>query len=295
MLNKLKDMYGEPSGRRGEHYLWQCPYCKDSGCDNLIYTPSKNLVKCFKDTEHSKKVYGELMKGEKTVVQSSRSCGKTYKKLKATKSNSIINPEFLEYQSKCNTELMNDPKSLAYLEKKRGITPLTVARTGIGIDRAKRAWVFPIYNEFTLLGFEFRDAALTSGKDKKVWKKYTEGGITDCLAQINTRTPDTHTLVIIEGFIDGYLFWQFQGMDAPLFHIMTPSNGVGTIHEHINEINPKNYSKICVFLDNDEAGREELAKIREIVKFDVEFLYLPCQCCKDFGEWYMRHKLDRNN
>ena len=292
VLEKLRRQLGQEGRETGNHIYFQCPICQDSHKDNLIYTKSNGLVYCFADSDHAAEVL-KTLGHERKYVPMDR---KPKYELK-TKNIPGINHDFYRRQELYHENLLKTPKALKYIHTKRGITPKTVRYFGIGIDLENRAWVFPIYYGVTLIGFEFRDPSLSSGGGKKVWKEYIKDCKPSCLATLTIPDRSTKRLLVIEGFIDGYIYWQHlesKGMSS-LYHIVTPSNGVQCIAENLHDIDIEKYISIHFFLDGDDAGKRELEKIRTGALFSYYEVSLPCECCKDFGEYYLKHILPEKN
>ena len=152
-LDELEKFLGSYK-KKGQHYYFQCPYCMDKHKDNMIYTPSKNLLKCFRDDEHASMLLSEIMKkkyADKIDVHIPQYLSKQQ--------------EYLEYQIKCNDYLLSNDKTLAYLQKARGINKDTVKKVGMGFDSKNNKWVIPIFDDTYLVGFEYRGANF---KHKKI-------------------------------------------------------------------------------------------------------------------------------
>ena len=61
-LGAFIEHLGEPDYYIGEHsYKWQCPYCKDTHRDNLIYDEAKGVIWCFANDEHAPKVLKDMI------------------------------------------------------------------------------------------------------------------------------------------------------------------------------------------------------------------------------------------
>lgn len=294
--NEICSFLGEPLKNYGGHSYWQCPICLDSGKDNLVYTHSKELLTCFADNSHSHEIYKRIAQsGNKEFDY------KPVKKLEPKKVQLEIN---IEYIAKCTYELENDEQAKAFLKKHRGLHSETALELGIGIDKGNKRWVFPAMSmefPFTLIGAEYRTSQMIMTKDKRP-KNYKGGlfkakGTPADLCLINQASNKNKSLIIIEGFVDGYTLWQYlkeQGQHND-YEIVTPTNGVGTIPNLLHRIPVANYKDIIFWLDNDEAGNNALAQIKEKAKFDYKINRLPCQCCKDFSEWYLKHKGEKSD
>jgi len=268
---------GEPVKTTGGHSYWQCPICLDNSKNNLIYTQSKELLTCFANNQHSHEIYKNIRNNVKEVSFKPE----VVKPIKEKPKVSID----MEYIYKCEYELMNDVKSQDFIFKKRGLTYDTCSFMGIGIDRNKKCWVFPIFNmDFELIGAEYRPGDLSKKGLHKASGTYAE------LCPVN-RIEDADSLVITEGFIDAYTLWQHfeESGESSKWQIMTPSNGVGTIKNLLSSIPTSKYKKVVFWIDNDEAGEQARQDIKKLANFDFYFKMVDCSCCKDINEWYLKH------
>lgn len=288
--NEICSFLGEPLKNYGGHSFWQCPICMDSGKDNLIYTHSKELLTCFADNSHSHEIYKRIgQSGNKEFDY------KPVKKPKPMKTPLEID---LEYITKCSYELEQDEKSKEFIKKNRGLYGETLD-LGIGIDKENKRWVFPAIGfDFKLIGAEYRTSHFMMTKDKRPQDcqrgLFKAKGTASDLCLINQASNKDKSLIMVEGFIDGYTLWQYlkkQGQHND-YEIATPTNGVGTIPNLLDRIPVRNYKDIIFWLDNDEAGNNVLAQIKEKAKFNYKINRLSCQCCKDFNQWYLKHERD---
>jgi len=288
MLNELIDYLGQPEKESGGHRYWQCPFCRDKGKDNLIYTESKNLVKCFADPDHATLVLKEINKRKPKEEK------QDYKREERKK------PEFnmeegILYWCEKNEELIKDPRALAFLEKTRGIKKHTVKTLGIGFDRKNKKWVLPVLGmDGALKGFEYRppDFKVFKYPPDNPPKCRKEPGTPSILSQIGVYIEnESEVLVIIEGFLDGYIYWQFlQEKGIKGYHVVTPSNGVGTTLSSIEKEKEifSRYKQVVIFLDNDPPGQKETEKI---IKAYPDFKPMKLKCgCEDFTDHYMKCK-----
>ena len=202
-LNDIQEYLGQEGKKEGDEIVFQCGVCALSGQDksrnNLKWNTKKNVLYCFKDSEHSKIIMSEIMK----------------KKHEAKKMENKEIPKYIKYQEKylyymelCNSALLGTltkdwidavneqdmfeineynfyldlintdkpQKARTYLKEQRGINTSTISKTGLGFDFKARKWVIPIFDmSSTLVGFEYR---LADFKNKKIWR---ENGTPSCL------------------------------------------------------------------------------------------------------------------
>ena len=290
--------------KSGGHYYFQCKYCLDEHKDNMIYTPSKNLIKCFADETHSRQLLSEIMK-------------KKNERKKMEKINEIPayiknQEKYLMYQILCNDALLGrldkswldelnkqdmfekgeykfyldlietDKPRLAreYLEKQRGINTSTISATGLGFDFYARKWVIPIFDmTSTLVGFEYR---LADFKNKKIWR---EKGTPSCLARI---WGNGSKALIFEGFLDSYCAYQMaQNKDD--VSIFSTSSGVSSLAKVISQLQFNKYDSITLILDNDEPADKVAKEIIEQYSFIKDGRqFLRDSGCKDVNEYMLK-------
>jgi len=287
----------------GKELKYPCPICRQSGGDtkgdNLCFNSSKGaqgLIYCFANSDHSKEILKQIRameKGSQPDKKSNIAKNKGNNKKKQQQPEKEItldrSKEFLVYQGNCTEELLNNEKAKLFLLKKRGINEDTIVNCGIGIDTKKRRWVFPVYDmNDNLVGFEYRPPYL----EKK--GLYKEQGTPNCLCQINNKTDETEVLLIIEGFLDGYVFYQHlkdNGQDR-YYHVITPSCGVTKLLDLLKEYKGYyQYRKIYVYIDNDQTSLPIMDTIDREFPF-METVRMNCGC-KDFNEHYLNCLIPR--
>ena len=303
-LEDLQKELGEYK-KSGGHYYFQCKYCLDEHKDNMIYTPSKNLIKCFADEAHSRQLLSEIMK----------------KKHEEKKMQNIEIPRYLKLQEQyiyyaglCNDMLLGNnvdcwlgqmlteqmftkeeverlqeisksdkpQKARAYLKEQRGINSHTIELTGLGFDFIEGKWVIPIFNMNTyIVGFEYR---AKNFKDKKIWR---EVGCPSCLAHVYGNGKKA---IVQEGFLDSYCAVQMLDQKGTLdeYSIFTTSSGVASTPRVITQLQFSEYDSIRLMLDNDEAGDKvtnEITSKYSFIKDGRDFLRYSG--CKDMNEYML--------
>lgn len=292
-LEVIEKFLGPPLKKVGSEYIWQCPICMDKSKDNLRYNPRKNILFCFADPNHSKlllkKLWDNVKKQGKmlTIKHEDKEFPKQEEIVEETPLSIITIQKFKTYQYKCNRTLLNNKPLLKVLYKKRGITLDTVKDCCIGLDLQKERFVFPSVkfgslNEVT--GFEYRPLDLTKNG------LFRERGTPTGLVQINSITNSTANLVVLEGYLDCYLFYQHikaLGQEQ-FYHIASPSNGVTSILRHFDSISDKldRYKNVYLYLDSDEAGKKAMLELKQKYP-QVETYSMACGC-KDFNEHYLK-------
>lgn len=262
----------------GPHVYFQCPFCQDKGKDNMIFTPSKHLLKCFASDEHApdllKIIYTEKHAAARAAVQVNSE----------VKQWELNKKEYVEAMAVCNLELLEDPKALEYLYEKRLITKETVDHVCMGFDYDENKWVLPVFplapsEAGVCYGFEYRPADF-GVFDFNGAKCIKEKDTPSCLALAYGGYGPAKNLYIVEGFLDGYVLAQWMEYPRDTV-IVTPTMGVGTLPEVITEINFNDYENIYLCLDNDPpkknkqgvwvaAGPDMTKKIREIYPFIID-------------------------
>ena len=65
-LNDIQEYLGQTGKKQGDEIVFGCGICQLSGgdahSDNLKWNTKKNVLYCFKDSEHSKIILSEIMK-----------------------------------------------------------------------------------------------------------------------------------------------------------------------------------------------------------------------------------------
>ncbi len=300
-FEEITKYLGEPERKRGNEYEWQCPYCLDTHRDNLKFNTKKEILYCFADNEHSKMIMKDINKSNNLRGEYHR---KNTSKINTIKDENIIKLEkvlkndiqekFIIYQDDCNNMLLNHKKAMQYLLNQRGIKRQTVIDCGIGIDLKIRKWVIPTYeysiSKCNLIGFEYRHVDFKQKEIKRLGTIERDCNILSTpttLAQINCYIPnETTALCVIEGYFDGYVFWQYlkETSKNNIFHIVSPSNGVNSLLKQLEMADFTKYKEYYLFIDNDEAGNKIAEKIIEkypqFEKFTTEY--------EDFNEWYLK-------
>ena len=273
----------------GNNYQWQCPYCLDKHKNNLSFNPQKGILWCFASSgEHSKQILKEIWQNKKDI-----NFNNNIKPAIKTENNkqpiNVYAPEkqeeMLIYQSNCNEYLLNNETLLNKLEKVRGINKDTVNDCSIGFDFAKNSWVIPSFEysitDSYIIGHEYRPADFS----KKILRSV---GTPLNMCMINSYTPLTEVLAIVEGYMDGYALYQHlkELNQIQYYHIVTPCNGVGSLIKQISIVNFDKYKTCYLYIDNDKAGNETAAKLLELYPF-MKRVNMNCDC-KDFNEHYLK-------
>ena len=275
---------------QGNEFIFQCPYCMDTGMDNLKFNEQKGILHCFANPEHSKKIFRKIMSNPRL--------------------RSLSQPTQYEYQDDCisltpemqiyyacafdtrNDYLLDNDELLELIYKKRGITKKTVEFMNIGFSWQDAKWVFPNYGYRTdggmnILGYELRPRDFSK---KGICRSK---GSPNNLSEVNSYSKDTEILCIVEGLLDAYTLWQYLNEKGQSFkyHIVTPTNGINSLPKYIDRIDFPKYKKCYLFVDNDEVSRPIADKICS--KYPFENISLSCGC-KDFNEHYLKCILKKN-
>lgn len=312
-LNRLKlDVLLEELGtslkKSYDTYIWQCPLCAEEGHDSkkdhLKYNLKIGALTCFKDPMHTEilreKYFSTLYKN----YFQNNALEEQQHKITIDKKIELL-LKFHDYRENLYQEMLTPRGALDYLESVRGITADTVFDLGIGMktytsnycNNYGYEWTFPTMSYSTeddnpnnlLMGYEYRPADFSkSGISREV-------GCGTGLAMINAYSPETEILIVLEGYIDCYVFYQYlhsKNQDK-YYHIVTPSNGVTSLIKQVDEIDFHKYKKWILFLDSDDAGRDTANAIKEKYQFFTDY-YLTCGC-KDFNEHYLNCIRKNNN
>lgn len=305
ILEILIETFGTNYKKNYDDYIWQCPLCANEGadnhCDNLKFNISKGFLTCFRNFEHSNKLRKELyLKLYQQSDLTNNSCDnlKHMQKISKVKRYELL-LMFHEYRENLQKEFEQNRGALKNFEVLRGITPNTAYDMGIGIkihdlnydSNYGYMWAFPTVQYSTkendsianlLMGYEYRPANFSKSTLER------EANCGTGLAMVNEYSSKTEVLIILEGYLDCYAFYQFlhSKKQDEYYHIVTPSNGVNSLIHQIDEVDFEKYKQHILFLDNDDVGQQASAIIREKYPFFKNYT-LPCGC-KDFNEHLLK-------
>ena len=270
---------GEPIRSRYGQYYWQCPICAQSGGDthkdNLLFNEQKGNLRCF------------ACGGQKQVLEMiNKTVDKNeYKPSEPRPTRELwyeANREnLLDYQHQANNELLNMPVVIEWLYNNHGINKQSIINCGIGCDESLNAVCFPIYslNHNALVGFEYRQIS----EVKKIWRTPDSPS---CIAQIYSNGKN---LIVLEGYKDSHILKQMLELQNKVsgYTIMTPSNGVESLFNNLNDVDYSKYNTCYLLLDNDEAGDRVTKQVLEYYKFFIDKRdFLIKNNCKDVGDYW---------
>ena len=274
-LYDIKKILGEPTGKQGGEYVWQCPYCMDSHKDNMRFNERKGLLWCFADPEHSKEVLKKMNKNDRPVQRTSVSEVPKWE---------IMQEKYIEYMVQCQEELLNNQELLDYVYKKRGLSKKVIDWVGLGFDSEANQFVIPIFG--LKEGCAITDFELRAYGDKKIISRV--GGGHNTVAMIYGAAK-AKTLIFCEGFMDGYALLQFM-LDKKQtdFTIYSCSHGAESLLKCLPSVNFSNFEEVKLMLDNDEAGDKATKSIIEQYPFIKDSRkFLVDSGCKDVGEFLL--------
>lgn len=285
-LDELEKFLGSYK-KEGQHYYFQCCYCMDKHRDNMIYTPSKGLLKCFGNEEHSRMLLSQIMANRNNTV-CTRTLAEPEWKPKVRYWYEANLENLYCYIVEANNNLLHNKQYLKYIKKKHNFDVDTINDFLIGIDfnidheglhidkEITNAFVFPIFSKNGLVGCELRSI------EGKVIRRTKDSP--KCAAFFYD-TKDAETLYVVEGLKDAYNLCQFLGKEED-YTVICGSNGVSTTLQALEDIDLKQYKRVALILDNDKAGddmtKEVLAKYPNIV--DCRDMIKPH---KDITEYIM--------
>ena len=305
-LEDLQKELGEYK-KSGGHYYFQCKYCIDGHKDNMIYTPSKNLIKCFADESHSRQLLSEIMKKKHEENKMSNTEIPRYIK---------VQEQYTYYAMFCNLALlgnldkdvldeMNDKdmfeqceydfyldlinsdkpqKAREYLKEQRGINTSTIEQTGLGFDFYARKWVIPIYDmSCNLVGFRYRGALFS---EKKVW---TEKGTPKTLARFYG--ADTAKICYcVEGEWDSLIMvqWLLENNQKD-FIVVSPSNGASSLLSVMPQLQLNKFEQIKLIMDSDSAGDKATEEVLKAYPMVVDGRgFLKQSGINDINDFYLK-------
>lgn len=179
----------------------------------------------------------------------------------------------LHYQAKCAAAFPGSPAE-RWLEKKRGITPETAERFGVGYDSKQTCITFPYWlPDGSIHRFKLRD---------KNGQRYTKG---QGVVAYGLPTLDSQPRIFVtEGETDTLRLAQELGTDEAVMGVPGASS-IGCLEAFL----PQDVIIYCCF-DNDKAGHIATAKAIEI--FGARSVILP-QGSKDICEFFQAgHSLE---
>lgn len=312
-INDIQEYLGQTGKKQGDEIVFGCGICQLSGgdahSDNLKWNTKKNVLYCFKDSEHSKIIMSEIMKKKHEVKRMENNEIPAY----------IKNQEkYLYYMELCNSALLGTltkdwidavneqdmfedneynfyldlintdkpQKARAYLKEQRGINTSTIEQTGLGFDFKARKWVIPIFDMSSILvGFEYR---LADFKNKKIWR---EKGTPSCLARVYGTGKKA---IIHEGFMDSFCTVQMLEEKGTLnnYSIFTTSSGVASVLKIIPELQFNKYENIYLLLDCDNAGDKATQEVIEKYPFIIDIRkILKDSNCKDVNQYMLKKEV----
>ena len=275
-LDQVISILGQPTGKLGGEYVWQCPYCLDSHKDNMRFNERKSLLWCFVDPKHSKEVLKKMNGKESDYKPIAKSASSVPKWV-------TMQEKYIEYMAQCQEELLNNQELLDYVYKKRGLSKKVIDLVGLGFDSEANQFVIPIFGlkEDMITDFELRAYG-----DKKVISRV--GGGHNTVAMIYG-TDKAKTLYFTEGFLDGYALLQFLlDKNQSDFTIYSCSHGAESLLKCLPSVNFSNFEEAKLMLDADEAGDKATKAILEyypFIKDSRKFLFDAG--VKDIGEFLL--------
>ena len=315
-LNDIQEYLGQTGKKEGDEIVFQCGVCALSGQDksrnNLKWNTKKNVLYCFKDSEHSKIILSEIMKKKHETKRMENKEIPAY----------IKNQEkYLYYMELCNSALLGTltkdwidavneqdifedneynfylnlidtdkpQKARAYLKEQRGINTSTISKTGLGFDFKARKWVIPIFDmSCNLVGFRYRGADF---KQKKVW---TEKGTPKTLARFYG-ADTAKTCYIGEGEWDCIVLvqWLLENNQKD-FMVVSPSNGASSLLSVMPQLQLNKFDKIKLIMDNDASGDKATNEIIEKYPMIIDSRdFLKNSNINDVNDFYLEKVLKK--
>lgn len=310
-LNDIQEYLGQTGRKEGDEIVFQCGVCALSGQDksknNLKWNTKKNVLYCFKDSEHSRILLSEIMKKKHEAKRMENKEIPAY----------IKNQEkYLYYMELCNSALLGTltkdwidavneqdmfedneynfylnlintdkpQKARAYLKEQRGINTSTIQQTGLGFDFKARKWVIPIFDiSCNLVGFRYRGALFS---EKKVW---TEKGTPKTLARFYG-SDTAKTCYIGEGEWDCIVLvqWLLENNQKD-FMVVSPSNGASSLLSVIPQLQLNKFEQIKLIMDNDAAGNKATEEVLKKYPMVIDGRgFLKQSGIKDINDFYLR-------
>lgn len=289
-LADIREVLCQNGKKSGSNWVFQCPICRDSSCDNLVVKGNGAYIHCFScsDNEGGKYVLTEIERKRSKEREQNVVVNNTPRFL-----NKSLQEKYVEYMCIANEKLLENEELLNLLYEKRGIDRQTVIDCGIGFDETENHWVIPIFSltyDGLLMGFEYRLKHF--GKYANGSKVRRERGyITDICPVWGCKKAKT--LILCEGFWDGYALHQILRNSGDDDHaIYSCSNGVSSYVSVLNRICFANFNEVKLILDTDDAGTKITNEIIDkfpFIKDKRAFLFKSD--CKDVNEWLLKERV----
>lgn len=287
-LADIRDVLGQNGKKSGSNWVFQCPICRDSSCDNLIVKGNGAYIHCFSCANNEGGRY------VLTEIERKRAKEREHEQVVVNNTPRFLDKElqeqYIEYIGLANDYLLSHDDLLDILYEKRGIDRKTVNDCCIGYDNTEEHWVIPIFSltyKDMLMGFEYRLKHF--GKYANGSKVRREKGYITDICPVWGRDK-AKTLILCEGFWDGYVLHQYLRDKGDNDHaIYSCSNGVTSFVNVLNRICFSNFNEVKLILDTDEAGTKvtnEIISRYPFIKDKREFLFRSD--CKDVNEWYLK-------
>lgn len=310
-LSDIQQYLGQTGKKEGDEIVFQCGVCALSGQDksknNLKWNTKKNVLYCFKDSEHSKIIMSEIMKKKHEEKKMSNVEIPKYVKCQE---------QYVNYQLFCNDMLLgrgdknlldfldsvdmfeqgeydfylnlinSDKPRLAreYLKEQRGINTSTISATGLGFDFYARKWVIPIFDmSCNLVGFRYRGALFS---EKKVW---TEKGTPKTLARFYG-ADTAKTCYCVEGEWDSLIMvqWLLENNQKD-FMVVSPSNGASSLLSVMPQLQLNKFEQIKLIMDNDSAGDKATEEVLKTYPMVVDGRgFLKQSGINDINDFYLK-------
>lgn len=288
-LADIRDVLSQNGKKSNGNWLFQCPICLDSSCDNLIVKDNGTYIHCFScaNNEGGRYVLTEIEK--KRAKEREKEKKQDILNEKPRFLDKKLQEEYLTYMSSSNKKLLENDDMLDFLYKQRGIDRQTVIDCEIGYDDTKENWVIPIFSlkyDGMLMGFEYRSKNFDKySNGSKVRRE--KGYIVDICPVWGRKKAKT--LILCEGFWDGYALHQYLRNKGDDNHtIYSCSNGVTSFVKVMNRITFANFGEVKLILDTDEAGSKitnEIIDKFSFIKDKRAFLFKGGY--KDVNQWLM--------
>ena len=310
-LNDIQEYLGQTGKKEGDEVVFQCGVCALSGQDksrnNLKWNTKKNVLYCFKDSEHSKIIMSEIMKKKHEEKKMSNVEIPKYVKCQE---------QYINYQMFCNDMLLGKcdkdlldfldsvdmfeqgeydfyldlinsdkpQKAREYLKQQRGINTSTIEQTGLGFDFYARKWVIPIYDmSCNLVGFRYRGALFS---EKKVW---TEKGTPKTLTRFYG-ADTAKTCYCVEGEWDSLIMvqWLLENNQKD-FMVVSPSNGASSLLSVMPQLQLNKFEQIKLIMDNDSAGDKATEEVLKTYPMVVDGRgFLKQSGINDINDFYLK-------
>lgn len=232
----------------GEIRLRKCPFCGSTSRAPFSFDPEEGYAKCHRCDWRGGLSLLKASQGD--LVSSAESHVRTKKKTFVQPPRSVAEG--------FHKQLISDPKTLDSYCKLRNISPDTVNKFGIGIDKKNGSIAFPYYEKGELVSIKLKKKKHDGSKFITRWTPPESKGVKTRSTLFNVDSLRGNEVVyIVEGEEDCMVLEQ-HGFENV---VSVPNGAQSCVGEFLNAVEP--FEDIVICFDSDEAGQAGAKKLAE--------------------------------